>query len=446
MEKDNIFEGIIESYDANCYGVTKLNDKVVFVKNAIEGERVRYKIINNLKKYAFAEVVEVLDASKNRIKEECPYFGLCGGCDLWHMTYEEEKKAKTAKIKMSLKNVINPDVKFNDLISTNNVYGYRNKVMLPFSLDMSKIISGFYKKGSHEVVKIDTCLISSQTENDICDFVTNYLNDNKISIYDEENHKGLFRELMIRETSLNEVMVVLVLTKESDLSDLVYKLSSKFMNIKSIYYNINPNKTNVVLGDKYILTYGNKTVTENILGLNFEVSAASFMQVNHKACNMLYEEALRLANLTKDMNVIDAYCGMGSITLNIASRVNHVYGIEVVDDAIKNANNNKELNNISNATFICGKCEEEIIKLVNREKIDVIFVDPPRKGCDIKFLETVANMKISKIVYISCNVASLARDIKNLQGMGYELKEVTPVDLFNRTSHCESIGFLELKI
>ena len=211
----------------------------------------------------------------------------------------------------------------------------------------------------------------------------------------------------------------------------------------SILYH--PNKTNVVLSNDYELLYGNPTLVENILGLDFEVYPASFMQVNHNQAEKLYSEALRLAKLNKNMNVIDAYCGMGSITLNIAKEVSHVYGIEIVNDAIINANNNKVRNNITNATFIVGKCEEEIKKLVNKEKIDLIFFDPPRKGCAKEFLETVIEMKIPKIVYISCGIATAARDIEILVNNGYELKEITPVDLFSKTSHVESIATLTLK-
>jgi 23S rRNA (uracil1939-C5)-methyltransferase len=247
---------------------------------------------------------------------------------------------------------------------------------------------------------------------------------------------------MIRHTALNEYMVVLVTTANHDFSELVKYLTSMFPMIKSIYLNINPVKTNVVLSNEYKLLYGRPTITEEILGLKFNVSPSSFMQVNHDQCEALYSKALELADLKPDMNVIDAYCGMGSITLNIAKHVNKVYGIEIVEDAIRNANENKKLNNIENAEFICGKCEEEITKLVNKEKMDVIFFDPPRKGCDINFLNTVISMKIPKIVYISCNIATCARDCKLLLEHGYEIKEVVPVDLFSRTSHVECVVLL----
>jgi len=442
IKKSNISlnEGIITNYDINGFGVTKLNDKVIFVKNALVGEKVIYKITNELKKYAFAESIKILTKSKNRVKPECIYFKDCGGCDLWHMNYNEEKIVKENKVKMTLKNVIKPTTKFNNIITSNIYYGYRNKVMLPFSKDEEyDTICGFYKKNTHEVIDVDKCLISSDIANRISYIVKRYLNIFNISIYDEEKHSGIFRELMIRESSINEIMVVFVLTKEYDLSGLIKLLIDEIKDIKSIYYNINDKFTNVVLSDKYIKAYGSDTIYEDILGLKFMVSPASFMQVNHIGCELLYAEALRLARLDKSMNVIDAYCGIGSITLNIARYVNHVYGIEVVLDAIDNAKCNMKLNNIDNATFIHGKCEDEISKLANLDNINIVFVDPPRKGCDESFLATLVKMNINKIVYISCNVSSLARDLAYLSKFGYEVFEVSPVDLFLRTSNVETV-------
>lgn len=433
----------IESFDVNGYGVAKYDNKVVFVMGAMQGEEVIAKVVNVHKKYAFAEVVNILTKSKDRINPKCPYYEYCGGCDMMHMTYECETKIKHNKVAQTLKSVIRQDFNVSDVITNKNINGYRNKVMIPFMKDEEDgVLYGFYEKKSHNIVSIDKCLISNDLTNEITQFVCKYLNVMNVSIYNEEKHEGLFKELMIRYTALNEYMVVLVTTKDYDFSRLVNYLTEMYPQIKSIYLNINSDKTNVVLSNNYKLIYGKKTITEDILGLKFNVSPASFMQVNHDQCEKLYQKALDLANLDKTMNVIDAYCGMGSITLNIAKAVNKVYGIEVVEDAIKNANENKELNNISNAHFICGKCEDEIVKLVNKEKIDVIFFDPPRKGCDQKFLDTVIKMQIPKIVYISCGISSLARDLKYLLEYGYEVDEIIPVDLFSRTNNIESVVLL----
>ncbi len=441
MKVNQTYEVNIEGYDINGYGYTHLENKIIFIEGALKNEKVLCEIINIHKSYGFAKTIKIIEASKNRIEADCKFFGLCGGCDLQHMDYETELLVKENK----LKNTLKKDIKYNPIIQADEIMGYRNKVMVPFKRDEeADVIYGFYEKKSHTIIPMDKCIVSSDLDNQILHLIRGYLSLFHISIYDEETHTGIFKEVMIRHTKRQDTMVVLVVTKDYDFSKLVSLLTEEFEQIKSIYLNINSNKTNVVLSNQYKLLYGTPTILEEILGLKFEVSPSSFLQVNHNQCEKLYLEAIRMANLDKNMHVIDAYCGMGSITLNIAKYVEHVYGIEVVESAIKNANRNKEINKIFNATFICGKCEDEIVKLSNKENIDVIFFDPPRKGCEEKFLNIVISMKIPKIIYISCNVATMARDIEYLEKHNYTLLEATPVDLFSRTSHVESVVSLSL--
>lgn len=443
MEEGMKYTVSVEGYDMNGFGIARIENKVVFIEGAMKEENVVCEITHVHKKYAFAKTVKVLTASVNRIPSCCPYSEQCGGCDLLHMNYWTECEIKENRVKESLKGRIG--VKFNPIISSTSVLGYRNKVMVPFARDENEVVFGFYEKNSHKIIPMKQCPISSEPANRILYLVERYLTLFHISVYDEATHSGIFKEVMIRHTALKEYMVVLVVAQKICLDGLVELLVAEVKEIKSIFMNINFEKTNVVLSDHYELLYGSNVILEDILGLKFEVSPASFMQVNHSQCERLYSEALRMADLNKHMTVIDAYCGMGSITLNIAKYARKVYGIEVVEAAIRNANRNKERNHISNAEFICGKCEEEITKLANREQIDVIFFDPPRKGCDIRFLKTIMDMKIAKIIYISCNIATAARDIAVLEQGGYILKEATPVDLFSRTSHVESICSLVLK-
>lgn len=444
MHEGETYKVIIESYDVNGYGVCHINDLVVFVKNSLVDEEVIIKITNVHKKYAFSECIKVLKESSHRIKPVCPYYGLCGGCDLMHVDYETECLIKENKLKLSFRKF--PNCKINNIISNPKILGYRNKVMVPFGINEDdEKIWGFYQKNSHDIIPMDNCLISDDLSNKIINFINRYLNIFHISIYNEKEHKGLFKEVMVRHTALNEYMVVLVTTKDYDFSKLIDYLISEFKEIKSIYLNINPEKTNVVLSNTYKLLYGIPQITEDILGLKFMVSPQSFLQVNHDQCEALYKEVLRMANINKKMNVIDAYCGIGSITLNLAKNAKYVYGIEIVKEAIENANKNKLLNEIDNCSFICGKCEEEIIKISLNEKVDVIVFDPPRKGCDIEFLKTVINMEIPNIVYVSCNVATLARDVEILMKNGYELIEATPVNLFGSTLHVECVAHLILK-
>ena len=442
MEINDTIKVDIESYDVNGYGVTHIDKKVVFVIGAMVSETVIAKIIDIKKKFIFAETIKILKKSENRIDSLCPYSSFCGGCDLLYMNYNEEAKIKEDKVKMTLRNFKN--INFLPLIKSDNPYGYRNKVMVPFKRDIEDdVIYGFYSKKTHEIIPMEKCIISDDTTNEILHLISRYLNLFHISIYDEKNHTGIFREAMVRHTKHGKYMIVLIIRKQYDFSSLVDILTKEFSEIESIYININDLDTNILLGNEYKLIYGNKTIEEDILGLKFNVSAESFMQVNNTQCEKLYTKAIELANLKSDMIVIDAYCGMGSITLNIAKHVSKVYGIEIVEKAIENANTNKTLNNINNVEFIAGKCEDEIKKLVNKEKIDVIFFDPPRKGCEKSFLDTVILMNIPKIVYISCNIATCARDIKILEDNGYLIKTAVGVDLFPRTSHVETITLLE---
>ncbi|HRF70783.1 MAG TPA: 23S rRNA (uracil(1939)-C(5))-methyltransferase RlmD [Candidatus Pelethenecus sp.] len=446
MEEKKSYKLHIESYDMNGLGVAKLEEKIVFVSGALKGETVLAELTNVHKKYAFAKTIKVISPSMQRILSPCSYYEGCGGCDLLHMPYKVECEIKEAKVKNTFhKMVKDENIQFNPLIRNRNIFGYRNKVMTPFGYDEDEnVIYGFYEKLTHSLISIDKCEISNHNVNEVIEFVRRYISVMHIKVYDEMTHTGIFRGVMARTNYKDEVMLVLITTKLFDFSRMLEYIEKDFPFVKSIYININPDKTNVMLSHQYVHIYKEKTLVEDILGLKFSVSAASFMQVNHDMCEKLYEEAFRMAGLSKEMTVIDAYCGMGSITLNIAKQVKHVYGIEIVEEAIENANHNKELNQISNATFICGPCEEEIQKLVHLEQIDCIFFDPPRKGCESTFLKTVIEMKIPKIVYISCNISTCCRDLTILQAGGYDIQEVTPVDLFSKTSHVESICLLVL--
>ena len=447
MEVGKTYKLNITGYDMNGLGVAKEEGIVIFVEKALKDEVVIAEITHAHKKYAFARTIKVLEPSKNRMMSPCPYYECCGGCDLLHMDYRCEAQIKQNKVIDSFAKISKlKDLKINPIIRNKHVLGYRNKVMVPFGKDEDdNVIYGFYQKLSHNITSIDKCVISNHYANDVIEFIRKYVSVMNIPIYDETTHKGILRTVMIRNNLHNEMMVVLVVTKYIDISGLINYLKEGFKRVKSVYLNINNQKTNVMLSHDYVHIYGEEFLVEEILGLKFKVSAASFMQVNHEQCERLYLEAFRMADLKKDMNVIDAYCGMGSITLSIAKNVKHVYGIEIVPEDIENANENKALNNIKNATFICGKCEEEIKKLVSKEKIDVIFFDPPRKGCDVEFLKTVVDMRIPKIVYISCNIASCCRDINYLMENNYEVIEATPVDLFSKTSHVECIALLNRK-
>lgn len=446
MKIDDILELNIIDVDYQGLGIAKIDGFPIFVDDALCGEVVLAKIIRVTKNLAFAKNLRIIKKVSERNDNICPYFKDCGGCNIMHMNYETQLKYKTKVVKDTIKKVSGLTPLVNDCVKNDNIYGYRNKVIMPLGIKDGEIISGFYKEKSHDIVDIKSCMIEPNISKDIMSYIKELLKKYNVEIYNEELHEGIIRNVMLRIASSGDVMVVLVLLKEFKfLNSLVSELKDKFDCIKSIYININNKKTNVVLQEEYKLMYGDKYLIENINGLNFYVHPNSFLQINHSQCENMYKKAIEYANIKDTDTVIDAYCGIGSISLNIALKAKFVYGIEIVKEAIINANENMKLNNINNASFMCGPCEDLITSLVNKTKIDVIFFDPPRKGCDIKFLNTVINSKIKRIVYISCKTSTFARDAKILCDAGYTLCSVTPFDLFSHETHTECVGYFTLK-
>ncbi len=446
LDKLNEIKVNIIDIDYQGLGIAKVNNFPVFVENALPGEDVLCIPTRVTKNLAYARNIKIYNKSLRRNDNICPYYEKCGGCNIMHLNYDYQLEYKTKVTKETIKKVSGLEPIVRDCQANPNIYAYRNKIQVPLAYKDGNIISGFYEAKSHNIVPMKNCMIEPSFSSEIIEYIKECLKEYNVSIYDESLNEGLIRHIMLRVSSINEVMLVLVITKEFKSLDLIIsKIKDKFKKIVSIYVNINNKKTNVVLGDKFILKYGSEYLLENINGLNFYVHPNSFLQINHKQCENLYQKAIEYANINSSDVVIDAYCGIGSITLNIAKKAKKVYGIEIVPEAIMNAKANMKLNNIENATFICGKCEDEITKLVKKEKVDVIVFDPPRKGCDIKFLETVIKMEIPKIVYISCKTSTFARDVKILCDNGYELLEVTPFDLFSHQTHTECCGILVKK-
>ncbi|MCR5705537.1 MAG: 23S rRNA (uracil(1939)-C(5))-methyltransferase RlmD [Acholeplasmatales bacterium] len=443
MMVDDIINLNITDFDSEGLGIGHYDSKPVFVDNALPGEEVKCRITRVTKNLAFAENLEILKESENREHNICPYYKMCGGCNIMHMKYEYQLKFKTDLVKRTIHKVSGFDPVVNLCVANPNPYEYRNKIIVPFGKRDGRVISGFYEAKSHNIVESCGCMIEPKISRDIIEYTKELIEKYKISVYDEASHTGLIRNMMLRVTSLNKIMVVLVSTKDSKpLRDMAEDIYNRFDMVVSVYLNINDKKTNVVLQDDYRLLFGEKYLVENINGLLFNVHPNSFLQINHKQCENLYQKAINYANIKESDVVIDAYCGIGSISLNIAKHAKFVYGIEVVKEAVVNALNNMKLNNITNADFLCGKCEDIIDSLVKDKKIDVIVFDPPRKGCDERFLNTVIRSGIKKIVYISCKTSTFARDIKILCDNGYKVVEVTPFDLFSHSVHTECCGVL----
>lgn len=436
----------IEDYDHEGRGIALYEGFPIFIEKALLNETLSVTINYINSSYAKACINKIIVPSPFRNDNVCPYYNECGGCNIFHMDYEEQLRFKKNMVIKTFKNVARMDVKVSDVVRNPHPYHYRNKIIVPFGKNSGQVISGFYEAKSHNIIPQDSCLIENELARPIINLIKNELEERNVSIYDENTHQGLVRNVMLRATKNNDLMLVLIVTKKSPVLNIILaKCFDTYKEIKSVYLNINDKKTNVILNqDGFVHLYGEKYIIEEINDLKFMVHPNSFLQVNHDQAEAMYNKALSYIDSSNN-NVIDAYCGIGSISLNLAKKAGHVYGIEVVPQAVANANENKEINNISNATFICGKCEDEIEKLAKLKDIDAIVVDPPRKGCEKKFLDTIIKMKIKKIIYISCLTQSLARDAKYLSEFGYEVEEITPYDLFSHSYHTENVCLLTLK-
>ena len=424
----------------------------VFVNNAIVGEKGLIELTETKKTLANGKLLKVFKeaTSKHRTAPICPIYEECGGCHLLHMTYEGQLAFKRSMVKSTLQKIGGfKDVVVKPVIPSVNEYKYRNKVQIPFGYVNKKTVCGFYKHQSHEIIQLNECYIQSDEMTEITKFIRNLCNEFRISGYNEELHKGLLKHVLLRESTVNnEVMVVLVTLKKDvpSLQQFVEKLVKRHPKIKTVVQNINDQKTNVVLGKEFITLYGDGYITDTLLDHKFNISAESFYQVNKETCEVLYQKSIKLANLKPTDNVIDAYCGIGTITLSLSSYVEKVYGVEIVEQAVKNAKDNAKLNKIKNVSFVCNKAEDQIVKWKKQGlNIDTIFVDPPRKGLDMTLMDTISEMNIKKVIYISCDVATLARDLKYFQNLGYTFDYVQPVDMFPQTMHVETITLLCLK-
>ena len=435
--KDELEVRIID-YDSEGIGVAKVDGFPIFVKNVLIGELVKIRITRVTKNIAEGLMLKVLEPSLKRNNNLCKHYYRCGGCNIMHMNYDEQLEFKRNNVKNLLKRNANLDVEVAPVVKNDNIYNYRNKIIVPLKEVNGEILSGFFEANSHKLVSNEDCYIENINSKPIIDEIKRLIKEYKLSIYDEETNKGFFRNIMIRFNKFNEAMVVFVVKNNSEILKVMSKeLALKFENIKSIYACINEEKTNVVLKGKFIHLLLDEYLIENINGYKFYVHPNSFLQVNNHQAEKLYQKAISYVN---DNDVlIDAYCGIGTISINASSKAKKVVGIEIVKEAIDNANLNKKLNNAENVEFYLGKCEDVIKKISCKYKVDSIIFDPPRKGCDIEFLKTVYEMNIKKIIYISCNPATMARDIKYLIDVGYEVNEVTPFDLFSFSNHVETV-------
>ena len=426
---DNGFEG---------EGIAKINNFTIFINGAIKGEKVKILIVKVLSSHAFGKIIEILEKSNVRQEVDCATYKRCGGCNMRHIKYEETLKMKQNSVQSLVNKTLKSKIEVKPTIGMENPFHYRNKAQYPIGLNKNEEpVIGVFANRTHEVIPMEKCLIQNPISEDIAKTILQFIKENKISIYDEKTIKGLFRHIVIKVgIKTNEIMCIFVINGKQipNEKELVSSLVEKYPNIKTIVKNINTKNTNVILGKENINVYGNGYIEDKLGEYTFKISPLSFYQVNPIQAEKLYNIGVEAAKITKNDVVFDLYCGIGTISLFMAKYAKKVYGVEIVEQAIEDAKENAKINNIQNAEFIAGDTENVLDDLINNKKIipDVVMVDPPRKGLDNRSIQNILKIKPNKLVYISCNPATLVRDLTKFEN-DYEIKEIQPVDMFSFT-------------
>lgn len=447
--KEYIFDIISQGYEGE--GIAKIDNKYpIFIEGALKGEKVKVRIVKVNKNFAYGKLMEVLEASEERVNPPCAIYKRCGGCKLQHASYKAQLDFKWDRVKDCVSKIgkLDPSIVKYPL-GMEEPWRYRNKVQLPIGLINGEVKIGFFAPRSHDIIDMESCLIQDEIGDKVVKLTREWIEKFNIRPYNvdgEYDEKGIVRHIMIRRGfTTNEVMIVLVTNGETlphkeEFVDLMVK---NIPGIKSVIQNINSKKTNVILGLESKTLWGEDTISDYIGDFRFNISPLSFFQVNPTQTEVLYGKALEYANLTGNEEVFDAYCGTGTITLFLSQKAKKVYGVEIIQQAIDNAWINAKENKVENVEFFVGESEVVIPDLINKGvKADVVVVDPPRKGCDKKLLDAITNIDAKKIVYVSCDPSTLGRDLQVLEENGYKTLEVQPVDMFPNTSHVENVAKL----
>ena len=441
VEVDNGFNG---------EGIAKIDNFTIFIPNSIKGEKVKILIVKVLSSHAFGKVLEIIEKSEKRVESDCNTYKRCGGCNLRHIKYEETLKIKQNTVQSLVNKTLKKKIEVEETLGMENPYFYRNKAQYPIGIDKEGNPQiGVYANRTHEIIPIQKCFIQNEQNEKLAKFVFDWIVENKISIYDERTGKGVVRHIVVKiGIKTNEIMCIIVINgnKIPKENELVKEILDNFSEVKTIVKNVNTKNTNVIMGKENIVLYGNGYI-EDILGeYRFKISPLSFYQVNPIQAEKLYNLGIKSAKISKKDIVFDLYCGIGTISLFMAEYAKKVYGIEIVEEAVKDAKENAKVNNIFNAEFIAGDVEKILDKLINKDNIipDIVMVDPPRKGLDNKSIDNIIKIQPKKVVYISCNPATLVRDLAKFEKI-YEIKSIKPVDMFPFTSHVEVCALLEVK-
>ncbi|MBD8069630.1 23S rRNA (uracil(1939)-C(5))-methyltransferase RlmD [Bacillus sp. PS06] len=451
IEKNEYYDVTFEDLTHDGAGVAKVEGFPIFVPNGLPEEKAKIKITKVKKGYAFGRLVELYEQSPFRVDAPCPIYKQCGGCQLQHLSYEGQLVAKRKQVEEVLTRIGHlKGVPVNPVLGMENPWRYRNKAQVPVADREGGLIAGFYQQRSHEIIDMEACMIQQEKNDEVVQAVKRICEKYGFRAYDEKNHRGTIRHIMARYGVVTgEVMVVLI-TRTGELphkNKIIEEIVATIPDVKSVVQNINPKRTNVIFGDETNVLWGEEYIYDSIGEIKFAISARSFYQVNPEQTKVLYDKALEYAGLTGEESVIDAYCGIGTISLFLAQKAKKVFGVEIVPEAIEDAKRNAELNNIKNAEFAVGEAEVVIPQWKKEgNTADVIVVDPPRKGCDDALLQTIIEMKPKRVVYVSCNPATLARDLRVLEDGGFKTVEVQPVDMFPHTTHCEAVAKIELKL
>lgn len=445
VNKNDEFRLKITGYTSEGGGVGKFDGQAIFVENTAVGDEILCHIIKAKKTYAVGKAVKIIKPAKCRIEPECDAFKMCGGCSFAHIKYEEELKSKDQKVKDAFSRIGGLTPKFAPIIPSPDVSRYRNKAQYPVKRENGVLNIGFYAKKSHRVIDGGDCLLQPAEFTEIIEIFRKWIHDNNVTVYSETTQKGLLRHIYLRKAfATGEIMVCAVINgKTLPESESLLNLLKSVKGFTTLVININRDDTNVVLGNECIAIHGDGYITDILCGVKIKISPLSFYQVNRNGAELLYQKAAEYVAPTGDEDILDLYCGTGTIGLSMADKVKSVTGVEIIPEAIEDAKVNAEINGIKNARFICGDASKAAEEL-KAEGITpkTVILDPPRKGCAEDLLKTVAEISPEKIVYVSCDPATLARDCARLLNLGYEVKEVTPVDMFPRTSHVETVALL----
>lgn len=446
LKKNEIYRAKVSGFTSEGLGVCRVEGWAVFVPNAAPGEEYDLRVTHIGKNAAYGKIETIITKSPHRVNRLCPHAKQCGGCDFWHLSYEAELEIKRQRVEDCLVRLGGQEIEKLPITGAKSCQSYRNKAQFPVAPDKKRLAAGFFKKGTHELIAIDRCLIQPECADIAREAVTAWAKEYRVAPYDEASHTGLLRHIFVRHAAATgEVLVCLVVNGERlpREKELVAALREKVTGLKSVALNVNTRKGNAVLGEKNRILWGADAIEDVLCGLRFRVSPRSFYQVNRDQAEVLYEKALHAAALTGEETVLDLYCGTGTITLCLAKKAKRAIGVEIVEAAIEDAKENARRNGIENASFFCADAGQAAKKLCTEgTRPDVIVVDPPRKGLSTDVIDAVEIMSPRRVVYVSCDPATLARDVKLLCSKGYKLTSAEAVDMFPRCSHVETVACL----